>query len=226
MPTAWVLRVGIGLGPDGVVKIAGVAAVDRHQIEIAQIGAAAGLHRFGGGSPGQRRLGKDMRNLEAGDRYQADRAGCIGRAKALDDPKARWSVAASGQGLRGDQLPIEGAAGMREIDKIFGAIAAVGRNDPSAIMAVPEDANDTVDGLAVYGFAGRLDEARLDLAGAAAPPLGFLAVAPRAGFREVLPFGLAAAVRAGLAAAPRPFRAVLPFAFCASSSGSASARVN
>jgi len=226
VPTAGVFRIGVGFGPDRIVKIARVAAVDRHQIEATQIGAAGCFHRGRRGGFCQRGFGKDMWDLETGDRDQADRAGCIGRAEAFDNPQARRSIAASGQGFRRDQLPVESAAGMREVDKVFGAIAAVRGDDPPAIMAVPEDPDDAIEGLPVYGFAGRLDEARLDLAGVAPPWPDFLAVAPRAGFRPVLPFDLAVAGRADLAAAERPLRAVLPFAFCASSSGSASANVN
>ena len=40
MPAAGIGRVGVGLGPDRVVEIARVAAVDRDQREVAQIGAA------------------------------------------------------------------------------------------------------------------------------------------------------------------------------------------
>jgi hypothetical protein len=142
VPATGIFRIGVRLGPDRVVEIARVTAVDRDQIELAQIGAAGGGDRCRRASFGQRGGREYMRDLETGDRYQADRTGSIGCAKALDDPEARWSVAAGGEGFGSDQLAIEGAPDMGKVDKIFGAVAAIGGNDPPAIMATPENPDD------------------------------------------------------------------------------------
>jgi hypothetical protein len=114
---------------------------------------------------------------------------------------------------------------MGEVDDVLGAIAAIGGVDSAAVMDPAIDADDAIRKLAFYGVAGRRDEAVLGLAvlGAA----GFLArpAAFRAGFVAVRRAVPLAAARAGLAAAARGLRAVLPLAFCAASSGIASARV-
>jgi hypothetical protein len=142
MPAAGIRRVEIRLGPDCIVEVARVAAVDRHEFKRAQIDAVDGANRFRGGGFGERCLGKDMRDLIAGDRDQADRAGCFGRAEPFGDLKANRSITSGRQGLRDYQLAIERSPGMGEIDKIFAAIAPVGRIDAAAVMDAAIDADD------------------------------------------------------------------------------------
>jgi hypothetical protein len=144
MPAARIGRVGVGLGPYRVVEIARVAAVDRDQRQVAQAGAAGGVDRLCRGSLFQRRGRKFGRNAKRGDRQEADRAGCLGRSEPLDDAQPRRAVAARGQGLGDDKLPIGGSAGVGGIDKILGAIAAVGRCYPAAIAKAAQDADDAV----------------------------------------------------------------------------------
>jgi hypothetical protein len=116
---------------------------------------------------------------------------------------------------------------MREIDHVLGAVAAVGRIDAAAIMDTAINADDAVRRLAVYGVAGRRDEAVLVLAVLVAADFLAPPAVLRAGFaavRRAVPLVPLVAARAGLAAA-RGFRAVFPLAFCAASSGNASASV-
>jgi len=83
-----------------------------------------------------------MRDAERRDRDQADRARRVGRTQPLDDPEARWTVAARGKGLGGDQLAVGRAAGLGEVDEIFGAVAAVRGNQPPAVRLAAKNADD------------------------------------------------------------------------------------
>ena len=64
--------------------------------------------------------------------------------QALDDPDTRRSITACGQRFGNNQLAVACIGGMRQVDKIFAAIAAVGRSYPSTVMDAVEDADDAV----------------------------------------------------------------------------------
>jgi hypothetical protein len=83
-----------------------------------------------------------MRDLEAGNRDQADGTGRLGWAEPLGNPQTRRPIASGGEGLRDDQFAIERAAGMGEVDKIFAAIATIDRDDATAVMGPVIDADD------------------------------------------------------------------------------------
>ncbi len=150
-----------------------------------------------------------MRDPETGDRDEADRPRPVRGAEALDDPDPGRSIAPDGQGLGGYQFAVKRTGRVGQLDKVFGAVAAIGRVDAAAVMVAAVDANDARGGLALYGFAGRRDEPVPGFAAFAAA--GFLAraAALRAGFavpRRAVPLTVTAAGLRGL-------RAGLPFAF-------------
>ena len=144
MPAARIGRVGIGLGPHSIVEIARVAAVDCDQRHVAQIDAAGGLGRFSGGGLGQCRRGKLGRDAEGGDRQETDRAGSVGQSQSLDDAQPRRTVTPNGEGFGGDQFAIHCAAGLRQVDKIFVAVATIRRRHPPAVADAVEDPDDAV----------------------------------------------------------------------------------
>ena len=128
MPAAAVLRVGIRLGPHRVVEIAGVAAVDRDQREIAQIGAPGRAHRQRRLGFGERGGGKFGRDVVGGDRQQADRAGVRGGTQPFEDAGSRRAEPARGELLGDDQFAVAGAAGIARRDPVLVAVAPVGRH--------------------------------------------------------------------------------------------------
>jgi hypothetical protein len=150
MPSIGVLRIGVRLGPDRVVEIARVAAVNRDQVERAQIGPAGAVSRLRRRRLGEGSSREDMRDLELRDRYEADGSRRFRRAKPLDDPDARWAVAPRRQRLCRDQLTISRAGDIPLFDDIFAPVAAVGRNDAAAIMGAAKDPDDGAQGFAAW----------------------------------------------------------------------------
>ncbi len=138
MPAAGIGRVGIGLGPYRIVEIAGVAAVDRDQGQVAQIGApgrADRQRRLGLADRRRRKLGREV---ERGDRQEADRAGTVDGAQPLDDAHSRRAEARGRQRFGDDELALGGAGGLAERDPIFDFVAAVGRRHPAAVTVLGE----------------------------------------------------------------------------------------
>jgi hypothetical protein len=101
---------GIRLGMDGVVEVARVGAVDRHQRQVAQVEAIA--HRRGRGIP---RLGEGARIELHGDVVQGQRDRARGArrvlvAQPLDHLGARALEAPRGEGPRDHEFPVAGLA--------------------------------------------------------------------------------------------------------------------
>ena len=142
MPAAGVLPIGVGLGPDGIVKIARVAAVDRHQRQAAQIRPALNADRRCRRRLCQRLMGKLGRDVVGRDRQQADRLRRRSRTQPLDDAGARRSKPGRRDLLGDDEIAIAGAAGIARCDHVFGPVTAVGRNQPPALTIMPEDTDD------------------------------------------------------------------------------------
>ena len=92
VPAAGIGRVGVGLGPDRVVEVARVGAVDGHQRQVPQVDPLTHTlltqsGRAGGLGLGQR-LGREFhRQVMLVDRDQAERARAPGLAQALQNPR-------------------------------------------------------------------------------------------------------------------------------------------
>ena len=133
VPAAAVLRIGVRLGPHRVVEIAGVAAVDRDQRDIAQIGSPGRAHRQRRLGFGERGGGKFGRDVVGGDRQQADRAGVRGGTQPFEDTGSRRAEPSGGELLGDDQFAVAGAARIARRDPILVAVAPVGRHQPAAL---------------------------------------------------------------------------------------------
>ncbi len=144
MPTAGIGRIVVGLRPDRVVEIARVAAVDRDQLQLAQVGAAGGVGRRGRRCLGQRLGWKFVRDVESGDRHPADRTRRIGCTEPLDDADP-LAVEAAGRHLLGDdQLVVGEPRGVVAEHPVFATVAAIGRDHLAAVAATPEYADDAL----------------------------------------------------------------------------------
>ena len=102
VPTAAVLRVGVGLGPDRVVEVAGIAAVDGDQREVTQIGPcgqARRHRRLGFGDCRSRKFGRDV---IIRDNERTYHAGIRGVSEPVDDAGSRGSEPPGREFLDGD----------------------------------------------------------------------------------------------------------------------------
>ena len=142
MPAAAVFRIGIRFGPDGIIEIARILAVDRDQGEIAQIGAARQIDRLRGRRFGEGLARKLARDVEGGDREPADRSRRIGRPQPLDDARPLAAEAARRQLLGDDQLAIRQPHRVVAEHPVLALVAAVGRDHFAAVAGTTEHADD------------------------------------------------------------------------------------
>ena len=103
-PAARIVRRGIGLGPDRVVEIAGVRAVDGHQGERAQVRPRVETRRRHVLGLRQRLVGEVDRQAVAVDGGQTDRARRVRVAQPLDHRGIGQAEAAALSGLDHHQL--------------------------------------------------------------------------------------------------------------------------
>ena len=146
MPAAAVIRIEVRLGPHRVVEIAGVAAVDRDQRDITQIGSAGRAHRqcrLGFGERGGRKFGRDV---VGGNRQQAYRTGGRSGSQPFEDTGSRRAEPSCGELLGDDQFAFAGAACIARRDPILIAVTPVGRHQPAALAGVLEYPDDPLTG--------------------------------------------------------------------------------
>ncbi len=160
VPAAAVLWVEVRLGPHRVVEIAGVAAVDRDQRDIAQIGSSGRGDRQCRLGFGERRGRKFGRDVIGGNRQQAYRAGVRGGTQPFDDTGSRRAEPSRDELLGDDQFPFAGAARVVRRDPIFVAVTPVGRHQPAALAGVLEGPDDPLTGAVEPA-----DDPRFDVAG-------------------------------------------------------------
>ena len=135
---------GIGLGPDRIVEIARVGAVDGDERNGAQVLAAGERHRprlRGEIERGLRKLGRDAVRV---DRDQAEGARIGAVADALDDLRFGQAEAVLRQNLGEHDLAVARAQIVAARDAEFVAHLAVGRLDAAALAIAAIDAEDAV----------------------------------------------------------------------------------
>ena len=86
VPAAGIFGIAVRLGPDRVVEIPGVLAVDGHQGQPAQVFAPRGRGRSRGGRLGPGGLGEHGGQIVLVDRDQAEGAGFVDPPEALHHP--------------------------------------------------------------------------------------------------------------------------------------------
>ena len=119
VPAAAVVGVGVRLGPDRVVEVAGVLAVDGDQRNLAQVLPVAERRRPGGGRLGQGGVRKSRRDVVVLDGDQADGARPTRRAAALDDAGTAQAQRLALVHLRPDQLAGLGAHGVGDLELLL-----------------------------------------------------------------------------------------------------------
>ena len=135
-PAARIVRRGIGLGPDRVVEIAGVRAVDGHQGEPAQVRPRVETRRRHVLGLRQRLVGEVDRQAVAVDGGQTDRARRVRVAQPLHHSGIGQAEAAALSGLAHHQLTGAGAGGLLRPYREIAAQATVGRFDRTAALPV------------------------------------------------------------------------------------------
>jgi hypothetical protein len=137
VPAAWVFRIAVGLGPDRVVEVPGVLAVDGDQGNFAEVFAALRRGRPGCGGLGERRRRKHRRQIVFVDRDQAEGAGPVDPPEALNHPGRPDREPAMG-GFRLDQDQLAGPRPRRVlgVERQVGPGPAIGRmHAPAAPIA-------------------------------------------------------------------------------------------
>ena len=137
-------RILVGCGPDRVVEVARVGTVDGDQGKGAQVLARAQGDRFGAGCLIEGLLGEVDRDGVGVNRDQADGAGRIEGAQALDDGGLGQTKPACAAGLGEHDLAVLGAGGGVARDDEVALGAAVGGVNASAVPGGPENADDTL----------------------------------------------------------------------------------
>ena len=135
-PAALIVRRGIGPGPDRVVEVAGVRAVDGHQGQRPQVGAALQGGRLLPLGLGQRLVGEVQRQAVGVDGREADRAGRVHIAQPLDHPGVGQAEAAALAGLAHHQLAGPRAGGLARLHREVAAGTAPGGLDHAPAPAV------------------------------------------------------------------------------------------
>jgi len=131
MPAAAILRIGVRLGPDRVVEVTGVGAVDCNQREVAQIAPACRTRRkgcLGFGNRSNREFGRDVMT---GEGEKTNRTGVRGVSEPFDDASSRKAEPPSRELLDPYQFAIIGSTDILFRHTVLVAIAAVGRHDLS-----------------------------------------------------------------------------------------------
>ena len=132
----------VGLGPDRIVEIAGVRAVDGHQRQRPQVGAAVEARRRRLLRLRQRRVGEAERQAVGVDRGEADRAGRVRVAQPLDHFGVGQPEPAAGLGLAHHQLARAGTGGLlRRHHEAAAGAALGGLNYAAAAAGGAEDAD-------------------------------------------------------------------------------------
>ncbi len=139
VPAAGVGRIGVSVGPDRVIEIAGVLAVDRHQRDVAQILPVAERRRSGGRGLRERGVGKAHRDVVVVNGNQADRPRSPRRSAALDDFRAAQPQRPALIHLGPDELARLGAKRINGRDLHLLATSAIDRKQ------APASANQAVD---------------------------------------------------------------------------------
>src|SRR6185312_7782128 len=157
MPGAVLL--GIGLGPNRIVEIARIGAVDRHQWDRAQIGALAKRHRRCALGECQRFRRECRRDAVAVDGDEAEGTRFAAIAETLENARGGKAHGGLRLHLGEHDLAVLCLAGIARRNAKLAAQLAVGRLDHPAIAAAAIDAENAI-GCAAEGA----DDARFPAA--------------------------------------------------------------